>query len=109
MTVAFYKFEAQNPILNLNRYYEIDIIRDLLGDWVIMTYYGRISYKGQRRQYGYSSFEAMSKKLNEILRKRLHAHTRIGCNYSLVSSNAFGELKTILENASLTKKLHSIH
>lgn len=112
MTVASYKFEAHNSALNLNRYYEIDVARDLFGDWVIMTYYGRISYKGQKRQYGYSSFDSMSKKLSEILRKRLHAQSRIGCNYSLVYFNAYEstqELKAIVDNAYLKKRSQRSH
>jgi predicted DNA-binding WGR domain protein len=114
MTVASYKLEARNPALNLNRYYEIDVTRDLFGDWVIMTYYGRIRYNGQRKQYGYPSFNDMIKKLFEILRKRFHAQTRIGCNYALVSSHShkdFSIFKTLVQEAPLArmKKSHNKH
>lgn len=110
MAFAQLKLQAINPSYNVARYYEIDVLQDLIGDWVIMTYYGRIRFKGQKKQYGYSSFDEMTKKLYEILRKRLHAQSRIGCNYSLMSfqtDKVPNDFVKIIETASVERKKQS--
>jgi WGR domain. len=48
------ELEAHNPTHNMHRYYIIDVMRDLFGDWLITTRYGRIGQSGQRKLYGYS-------------------------------------------------------
>lgn len=72
---------AINPEKNIFREYAIDLTKDMLGYWVVMTSYGRIGSRGQSKQYAFKEKEAAEKKIREILNKRLKAQSRIGCNY----------------------------
>jgi predicted DNA-binding WGR domain protein len=72
---------AINPEKNIFREYAIDLTKDMLGYWVVMTSYGRIGARGQSKQYAFKEKEAAEKKINEILNKRLKSKSRIGCDY----------------------------
>lgn len=82
-----YILRAINPEKNIFREFAIDLVKDMLGYWVVMTCYGRIGVRGQYKQYAYTSKEAAEKKLNQILNKRLKAKSRIGCDYVLHSTD----------------------
>jgi predicted DNA-binding WGR domain protein len=81
------ELEAHNPTHNMHRYYSIDVMRDLFGDWLITTRYGRIGQSGQCKLYGYFCQDDAQRKFNQLLHKRLKAHKRLGTNYVLTKQN----------------------
>lgn len=81
------ELEAHNPIHNMHRYYSIDVARDLFGDWLITTLYGRMGQSGQRKLYGYRCQDDAQRKFNQLLCKRLKAHKRLGTTYVLTRQN----------------------
>lgn len=81
------ELEAHHPTHNMHRYYIIDVMRDLLGDWLITTRYGRIGKSGQCKSYGYPCQATAQRKFNHLLYKRLKAHKRLGTNYVITKQN----------------------
>jgi predicted DNA-binding WGR domain protein len=81
------ELEAHNPTLNIHRYYILDVTRDLFGDWMITTTYGRIGQSGQCKSYGYPCQDDAQRKVNQLLHKRLQAHKRLGVNYVITQQN----------------------
>jgi predicted DNA-binding WGR domain protein len=81
------ELEAHHSGNNMHRYYIIDVMRDLFGDWLITTRYGRIGQSGQCKLYGYSCQDDTQRKVNQLLHKRLKAHQRLGTTYVLTKQN----------------------
>jgi hypothetical protein len=53
------------------RYYQADLVEDLLGDWSLITVWGGLdSHQGQVRRAWVASYEAGVKRLQEIGRRR---------------------------------------
>lgn len=75
---------ATNPSKNVNRWYSLRLAQDLFGNWLLITQWGRQGFKGQYKQYAFSEEPAAKKAFGRILKKRLHAKSRIGCNYEVV-------------------------
>jgi len=79
--------EAINPLKKVDRYYTVIISPNLFGEIALQTIYGRNGTRGQKRTYTFDSDQECILKLNEVLRKRLNAHGRLGTNYSVVDQN----------------------
>lgn len=73
--------KACNPKRNLFRFYTLSLDRDLFKDWVVTSCYGRIGCRGTIRRKSYTSYKEAKGIYNRILKKRLNAKSRIGCNY----------------------------
>lgn len=75
---------ASNSLKNVNRWYSIRLGQDLFGEWLLITQWGRYGFKGQYKEYVFFQEEVAHKEFQRILKKRLNAHGRIGCNYKIV-------------------------
>ena len=107
MDVIHIKLMARNNERNIARYYNLALTNDLLGDWVLVTTYGRIGFRGQSKQYGFAAMDMALSKLETILKKRFNAKTRIGCNYSIASSviqTPSNEISNRIQNLCQTAK-----
>lgn len=98
MPIAFFQLTATHPDLNINRYYEVEIVQDLMGDWVIKTYFGTIGEKGKRRQQGFKSLDALLQKLEGILREKFKDQNHLGYSYTLVSLYVQPEYQIIADS-----------
>jgi len=78
--------KALNPPQNVNRWYSLRIGQDLFGEWILLTQWGRNGFKGQSKEYVFSNEDLAQKKFQYILKKRLNAQKRIGCNYVRVKN-----------------------
>ena len=77
-------FQAVCPERNMFRFYAIDIDRDLFGDVVICTHYGRIGTYGVLRKYWPKDSKEMKRIVQGLIRKRLNSEKRCGCQYKQV-------------------------
>jgi len=77
--------EAINPLKKVDRYYTVLISPNLFGEIALETIYGRNGTRGQKRTYTFSTDQECLLKLNEVLKKRLNAHGRLGTNYCVVN------------------------
>jgi hypothetical protein len=72
--------------VNLDRSYEIYMCQGLFDSWLVITAYGRYG-AGQGalpKIQSFSAREDAKKCVNKILKKRLNAVKRIGCNYDVI-------------------------
>lgn len=76
---------ANNPSKNISRWYSLRLCQDLFGDWLLLTGWGRYGFKGQGKQYAFIDEASAQKEFERILKKRLNAQKRIGCNYRIVN------------------------
>ena len=82
LTPCHLKLRATNPVINLDRSYEIVCQRGLFNSWLVTTAYGR--YGQKRGQSKTAIFDTKSQAqifIDKVLKKRLNAKKRIGCNY----------------------------
>jgi len=77
--------KAENNDLNIHRWYSLTMGQDLFGEWLLITQWGRIGYKGQLREYIFPEEKEAQREYNRILRKRLNSQKRIGCGYRIVN------------------------
>ena len=75
---------ATNPAQNISRWYSIRVDKTLFGEWCLYLTYGRIGNKGQLKLSFWNDVNLLLRHLKTILRKRLNATKRIGCNYEIV-------------------------
>jgi predicted DNA-binding WGR domain protein len=75
---------AKNPPQNICRWYSIRVDKTLFGEWCLYLTYGRIGQRGQLKLSFWSDVNLLLRQLKAILRKRLNATKRIGCNYEIV-------------------------
>ena len=75
---------AKNPAQNISRWYSIRVDKTLFGEWCLYLTYGRIGHRGQLKLSFWSDVNLLLRHLKTILRKRLNATKRIGCNYEIV-------------------------
>lgn len=80
----YHYLQAINPSKNIFRWYEVRVAQDLWGKWSLMIGYGRMGGKGRTLHHSFSSFDTMKESLQKILKKRLHAGRRIGCDYVVI-------------------------
>ena len=84
-SIAFLQLTATHPDYPRSRYYEVEVMKDLIGDWVLATYFGDTGNPGRYRQYGFHSLEELLNKLSQILRRRFNAQSNQGYRYCVVS------------------------
>ena len=58
--------------------------QNLFGEWCVSLTYGRIGQRGHLKQSFWTDASLLLQHLKVILRKRLNAKHRIGCNYEIV-------------------------
>jgi predicted DNA-binding WGR domain protein len=75
---------AKHPPQNIYRWYTIRVDKNLFGEWCLSLSYGRIGHRGQLKLSFWSDVTLLFRHLKTILRKRLNATHRIGCNYEIV-------------------------
>ena len=79
------QLRAQHPPKNIYRWYSIRVDKNLLGEWCLYLSYGRIGQRGQLKLSFWNDLTLLLRQLKSILRKRLNATKRIGCNYEIVA------------------------
>lgn len=75
---------AKYPARNILRWYTIRVDKNLLGEWCLYLSYGRIGQRGHLKLSFWNDLTLLLRQLKTILRKRLNATKRIGCNYEIV-------------------------
>ncbi len=80
---------ATNLSKNIRRWYSLRMGQDLFGDWLLITQWGRQGFKGHYKQYVFPEEAKAQKEFQRILKKRLNARNRIGCNYIIVEDRLF--------------------
>lgn len=68
------KFYKRDPDKNMNRFYSLDIQRDLFGNWCFIRNWGRAGTQGQLRLHYYSDAEAAESALEKHKKLRLKKH-----------------------------------
>jgi|GEM_PF-4324413 len=79
------RLQAKHSPKNIYRWYAIRVDQNLFGEWCLSISYGRIGQRGQSKQYQWSDIAVLMTHIKGILRKRLNATNRIGCNYEIVT------------------------
>lgn len=72
---------ASNPSKNIRRWYSLRIGKDLFGEWLLISQWGRQGFRGQYKEYIFSNEAEAQQKYQTILKKRLNSKSRIGCDY----------------------------
>ena len=79
---CYIKLRATNPTTNLDRAYEILLQKGLFDIWLVTTAYGRYGQKGGQTKTALFDTQSQAELfISTILKKRLNATKRIGCNY----------------------------
>lgn len=79
------RLQAKHPPKNIYRWYALRVDQTLFGEWCLSISYGRIGQRGQSKQYRWSELALLMTQIRSVLRKRLNAINRIGCNYEIVA------------------------
>lgn len=79
------RLQAKHPPKNIYRWYVIRVDQNLFGEWCLSISYGRIGQRGQSKHYQWLELAVLMTHIKGILRKRLNATNRIGCNYEIVT------------------------
>jgi predicted DNA-binding WGR domain protein len=79
-----YRLKAIDPDRGIYRWYEIKQSHNLFGTWSLIISSGRIGTRGRTRILPFETEAEMTTTLQKILKKRLTAERRIGCNYALI-------------------------
>jgi predicted DNA-binding WGR domain protein len=79
------QLRAQHPQNNIFRWYSLRVDQTLFGEWCLSISYGRIGQRGQLKLSFWNDLTLLLRHLKAILRKRLNAANRIGCNYEIVT------------------------
>lgn len=79
------QLRAKYPPKNIYRWYKIRVDKNLFGEWCLYLSYGRIGQRGQLKLSFWNDLSLLLRQLKSILRKRLNATKRIGCNYEIIS------------------------
>lgn len=77
--------QAKHPAKNIYRWYTLRVDQNLFGEWCLFISYGRIGQRGQSKQSQWSELAVLMAQMKSILRKRLTATNRIGCNYEIIA------------------------
>lgn len=85
MSLFHVKLRAVDSQKNINRDYEVLVMKVLFGFWGVTLAFGRHGTQGTLRNHTFETKEAAQKFVRKILQKRLTAPKRIGCSYGLVS------------------------
>lgn len=79
------RLHAKHPPKNIFRWYCLRVDKNLFGEWCLSSSYGRIGQRGQLKLSFWNDITLLLRQLKTILRKRLNATKRIGCNYEIVA------------------------
>lgn len=79
------QLHAKHPPKNIFRWYCLRVDQTLFGEWCLSISYGRIGHRGHTKHYYESNITALTSKIKPILRRRLNATNRIGCNYEIMA------------------------
>lgn len=79
------RLHAKYPPKNIYRWYNLRVDQNLFGEWWLSISYGRIGQRGQSKHYRWSDVTLLMAQIKSILRKRLNATKRIGCNYEIIA------------------------
>ncbi|WP_051908592.1 WGR domain-containing protein [Candidatus Odyssella acanthamoebae] len=77
-----YRLKAIDPAKGIYRWYEIKQCHNLFGTWSLIISSGRIGTKGRTWVLPFKTEIEMTTTLQKILKKRLMAERRIGCNFA---------------------------
>ncbi len=81
MSVFSIQLEACDPARNRFRAYQLDVIRDLFGAWLVEVRFGRIGARGQTLRFTLDDESAARRMVRERLQRRSRAPGRIGVAY----------------------------
>ena len=100
--MSYLKFvlRACLPEKNINRVYEVFLNKGLFESWIVMTAYGRFGSGTHQKIYSFMVLDDAKKFVRKILKKRLNAEKRVGCNYTVTkssSSDSFAEERRAFE------------
>ena len=76
--------EAKEPLLNVARFYCIELTQDLFQDYVLQTSYGRIGTQGSYKRYIFCTINDALPKIKFIIALRASAPRRSGYSYKIV-------------------------
>lgn len=96
--------EAVCPDKGIQRFFTIEADQDLFKGWYIRAANGRIGTKSSVRTYRFEDETSLDKKLRQLLRKRINAKTRLGCNYQVKRSSIS---PNVLIDLVASKKINS--
>lgn len=83
------RLEARCSERGLQRCYEIEVGRDLLGAWCVTVRHGRIGSPLRHIHFSDTDEAGARRLLAERLRRRLSAPRRIGCGYVVVHAESW--------------------
>ena len=81
MSVFSVQLEACDPTRNRFRAYQLDVVRDLFGVWLVEVRFGRIGAKGRMLRFIVDDEPAARRMVRERLQRRNRAPGRIGVAY----------------------------
>lgn len=79
------RLKAEAPERNVARFYTLRTSTNLWGEVVVSSSYGRIGTHGNVKHRYFTDSSQANTYITTVLRKRLNAANRIGCNYEIVS------------------------
>lgn len=79
------KFKAVSPTHKVARFYTLRKSTNLWGDIVVSSSFGRIGTHGNIKHMYFTDNTQANAYLNTVIRKRLSAKNRIGCDYQVCS------------------------
>lgn len=85
MSLFHLKLRAVNRQRNVDRDYDIMVMRVLLGYWGVTVAFGRHGSRGCLKNYSFATQEEARSFVHKILQRRLRAPKRLGCCYHIVS------------------------
>ena len=97
--------EAVCPDKGIQRFFNIEADQDLFKAWYIKVVNGRIGTKGSVRTYRFEDEISLDKKLRQLLRKRINAMTRLGCNYQVKRSSVSQEVLVDLVASKIKRQM----
>ncbi|AGH49289.1 hypothetical protein G432_07820 [Sphingomonas sp. MM-1] len=90
--------EAIDSARNMARGYSLWMSRDLFGEWVVETRWGRIGARGQSQVVSFVDGAAARAYVRSVLRRRAGLRRRGGVGYRLVAPCPFSPSSMKLEN-----------
>lgn len=80
------RFKAVSQERNIARFYTVRKHTNLWGEIVVSSSFGRIGTHGNIKHMYFTDNTQAESYLNTVIRKRLAAKNRIGCDYQVCSS-----------------------
>jgi predicted DNA-binding WGR domain protein len=86
MSLIHLRLRALDWERNIDRDYDILVMRVLFGFWGVTVAFGRHGTRGSFRNHVFETQEEAQRFVYKSLQRRLRAPKRIGCSYCFVSS-----------------------